>query len=171
LYGHWITKHYREAYGMFNCSGILFNHESERRGLEFVTRKISHGVAKIKLKLDNQLLLGNIEAKRDWGCARNYVEAMWLMLQQNEPDDYVIATGISHSIREFLDISFKYIGINDWSSYVKQDNHFIRPADIQCLCGDCTKAKTKLKWEPIINFEQLVKNMVDSDIKLLSEKK
>ncbi|KKK77167.1 hypothetical protein LCGC14_2856320, partial [marine sediment metagenome] len=130
LYGHWITKNYRESYNMFNCSGILFNHESERRGHEFVTRKISDGVARIKLGLSDSISLGNLEAKRDWGCAKNYVRAMWLMLQQDKPDDYVIASGESHSIKDFLDVAFEYIGIDDWSSYIKQDPRFMRVKSI-----------------------------------------
>ena len=167
LYGHWITKNYRESYDMFTCSGILFNHESERRGIEFVTRKISDGVARIKLGLADHISLGNLEAKRDWGYAPDYVEAMWLMLQQDAPDDYVIATGETYSIREFLDIAFKYIGINDWSSYVKQDPQFIRPAEVDVLRGDSSKAKKDLAWIPRTNFLNLVKKMVDNDLKLL----
>ena len=169
LYGHWITKNYRESYNMFNCSGILFNHESERRGLEFVTRKISDGVAKIKLELSDHITLGNLEAKRDWGYSPDYVEAMWLMLQQEEPDDYVIATGETHSIRKFLDIAFDCVGIDDWSSYVKQDPRFMRPAEVDVLRGDYSKAKDKLGWEPKTSFEEIVKKMVESDLKRLSE--
>jgi len=169
LYGHWITKNYRESYNMFACSGILFNHESERRGLEFVTRKISDGVARIKLDLSDHITLGNLDAYRDWGYAPDYVEAMWLMLQQEEADDYVIATGETHSIREFLDIAFDYIGIKDWKNYIKIDSKFIRPAEVDILKGDYSKAKNELGWEPKTKFEDLVKKMVDNDIKLLVE--
>ena len=147
LYGHWITKNYRESYDMFACSGILFNHESERRGIEFVTRKISDGVARIKLGLEDHILLGNLDAKRDWGYAPDYVEAMWLMLQQKTPDDYVIATGNTYSIKEFLDIAFDSIGIKNWKPYIKQDPKFMRPAEVDVLRGDYTKAKDKLNWE------------------------
>ena len=171
LYGHWITKNYRESYNIFACSGILFNHESERRGLEFVTRKISDGVAQIKLGLTDHITLGNLDAYRDWGYAPDYVEAMWLMLQMPEADDYVIATGETHSIREFLDIAFKHIGIQDWSSYIKTDPRFMRPAEVDVLRGDYTKAKNELGWEPKTSFEELVKKMVDNDIKLLSDAK
>ena len=167
LYGHWITKNYRESYDMYACSGILFNHESERRGIEFVTRKISDGVAKIKLGLADYITLGNLDAERDWGYAPDYVEAMWLMLQQNTPDDYVIATGEKHSIRDFLEASFNYIGINDWESYVKQDARFMRPAEVDVLRGDYTKANKELNWTPKTSFNELVKIMVDNDLKLL----
>jgi GDPmannose 4,6-dehydratase len=167
LYGHWITKNYRESYNMFACSGILFNHESERRGIEFVTRKISDGVAKIHLGLADHISLGNLDTKRDWGYAPDYVEAMWLMLQQDKADDYVIATGETKSIREFLDEAFKYIGISDWSSYIKQDPKFIRPAEVDVLRGDYSKAKQELGWEPKTHFENLVKIMVQNDINLL----
>jgi len=167
LYGHWITKNYRESYGMFACSGILFNHESERRGLEFVTRKISDGVAQIKLGLADHITLGNLDAYRDWGYAPDYVEAMWLMLQMPEADDYVIATGETHSIREFLDIAFKHVGITDWSYYIKTDPRFMRPAEVDVLKGNYTKAKNELGWEPKTSFEDLVKKMVDNDIKIL----
>ncbi len=144
LYGHWITVNYRESYDMFNVSGILFNHESERRGIEFVTRKISDGVAKIHLGMQNELVLGNLDAKRDWGYAPDYVEAMWLMLQQDKPDDYVIATGKDYSIREFLDYAFGHVGINDWEKYVKQDERYMRPAEVAVLRGDSSKAKKEL---------------------------
>ena len=164
LYGHWITKNYRESYGMFCTSGILFNHESERRGIEFVTRKISDGVAKIYLGLADHITLGNLDAKRDWGYAPDYVEAMWLMLQQDNPDDYVIATGETHSIREFLDIAFNHIGIKDWSNYVKQDAKYMRPAEVDVLRGDSKKAKQELGWESNTSFKQLVTCMVDNDI-------
>ena len=169
LYGHWITKNYRESYDMFACSGILFNHESERRGIEFVTRKISDGVARIKLGLADHITLGNLEAKRDWGYAPDYVEAMWLMLQQDEADDYVIATGETHSIREFLDVAFKHIGIARWDSYIKQDARFMRPAEVDVLRGDYTKANNSLNWKPNTSFVELVHTMVDNDINILSK--
>ena len=168
LYGHWITKNYRESYGMFTTSGILFNHESERRGIEFVTRKISDGVARIHLGLQDKIILGNIEAKRDWGYAPDYVEAMWLMLQQDTPDDYVISTGETHSIKEFLDYAFKHIGISNWSGYVGQDPRFMRPAEVDVLRGDSTKAQTELGWKPKTTFEELVGKMVRNDIRRLS---
>jgi GDPmannose 4,6-dehydratase len=168
LYGHWITKNYRESYDMFACSGILFNHESEKRGIEFVTRKISDGVARIKLGLADHISLGNLDAERDWGYAPDYVEAMWLMLQQDTPDDYVIATGVKHSIRDFLDAAFKHIGIARWDSYIKQDPRFMRPAEVDVLRGDYTKAKNQLNWEPKTSFSELVQKMIDNDIKLLS---
>lgn len=170
LYGHWITKNYRESYNIFACSGILFNHESERRGIDFVTRKISDGVARIKLGLADHILLGNLDAKRDWGYAPDYIEVMWLMLQQDTPDDYVIATGDTRSIREFLDEAFKCVGIKDWEPYIKIDPKFIRPAEVDVLRGDYSKAKSQLGWEPKINFNELVKIMIDNDIKLLTEK-
>jgi len=169
LYGHWITKNYRESYGMFNVSGILFNHESERRGLEFVTRKISNGVASISLGLSDYITLGNLDSKRDWGYAPDYVESMWLMLQQDKPNDFVIATGETHSIREFLDVAFARVGINNWTNYVKQDPKFMRPAEVDVLRGDYTKAKNVLNWSPKTRFEELVNIMVDNDIKLLSK--
>jgi GDPmannose 4,6-dehydratase len=167
LYGHWITKNYRESYDMFACSGILFNHESERRGLEFVTRKITNGVAKIHLGLADHISLGNLDAKRDWGYAPDYVEAMWLMLQQDNPEDYVIATGDTWSIREFLDEAFSAIGITDWEPYIKIDPKFMRPAEVDILIGDCTKAKTELNWNPKTSFKDMVRIMVNNDIKLL----
>jgi len=167
LYGHWITKNYRESYDMFNCSGILFNHESERRGLEFVTRKITNAIAKIHLGLDNKIKLGNLDAMRDWGYAPDYVEAMWLMLQKDEPDDYVIATGESYSVREFLTEAFNVIGINDWDKYVDIDQRFIRPAEVDVLKGDATKAREKLGWVPKTSFKDLVKIMVLNDIEIL----
>tara|TARA_R110000851_G_scaffold9875_3_gene36319 strand:+ start:7545 stop:8510 length:966 start_codon:yes stop_codon:yes gene_type:complete len=169
LYGHWITKNYRESYDMFACSGILFNHESERRGIEFVTRKISDGVAKIKLGLTDHITLGNLDAKRDWGYGPDYVEAMWLMLQQQVPEDYVIATGETHSIREFLTEAFDHIGITDWKSYIKQDPRFMRPAEVDVLRGDYTKAEMEMGWAPQTNFKELVKKMVDHDLKLLGK--
>jgi GDPmannose 4,6-dehydratase len=168
LYGHWITKNYRESYNMFACSGILFNHESERRGIEFVTRKISDGVARIHLGLSDYISLGNLEAKRDWGYAPDYVEAMWLMLQQDKADDYVIATGETRSIKEFLDEAFNCIGITDWSSYIKQDPRFMRPAEVDVLRGDHSKAKKELGWSPKTSFSNMVKKMVENDITKLS---
>jgi GDPmannose 4,6-dehydratase len=169
LYGHWITKNYRESYGIFACSGILFNHESERRGIDFVTRKISDGVARIKLGLADHITLGNLDAKRDWGYAPDYIEVMWLMLQQDTPDDYVIATGETRSIREFLDEAFKLVGITDWDSYIKIDPKFIRPAEVDVLRGDFSKAQNQLEWSPKTSFNELVKIMIDNDIKLLSK--
>ncbi|MBT4207251.1 GDP-mannose 4,6-dehydratase [Candidatus Woesearchaeota archaeon] len=168
LYGHWITKNYRESYDMFNVSGILFNHESERRGIEFVTRKITDGVAKIKLGLSDYITLGNLDSKRDWGYAPDYVECMWLMMQQDSPDDYVIATGKAYSIREFLDVAFSCIDIQDWSKYVKHDLRYMRPAEVDVLCGDSSKAREKLGWTPRTSFDQMVSKMVANDIKLLS---
>ena len=167
LYGYWITKNYREAYDMFNVNGILFNHESERRGIEFVTRKISDGVARIKLGLEDHITLGNLDAYRDWGYAPDYVEGMWSMLQQDNPDDYVIATGESHSIREFLDIAFNEIGIDEWDSYVKQDPKHMRPSEVDHLIGDYSKALKQLGWEPKTKFEDLVRKMVRNDIEIL----
>ena len=167
LYGHWITKNYRESYDMFNVSGILFNHESERRGIEFVTRKITDGVARIELGLSDNLTLGNLDSKRDWGYSPDYVKSMWLMLQQDEPDDYVIATGVEHSIRDFLDCAFDYIGVSDWSKYVLQDERYMRPAEVAVLCGDSSKAREVIGWKPETSFEQMVFNMVGNDIKLL----
>ena len=169
LYGHWITKNYRESYDMFACSGILFNHESERRGIEFVTRKISDGVARIKLGLADDITLGNLDAKRDWGYAPDYVEAMWMMLQQDNPEDYVIATGETHSIRDFLTEAFNHVGITNWEPYIKQDPRFMRPAEVDVLRGDYTKAKEEMEWVPQTNFSELVKKMVNNDLKLLSD--
>ena len=169
LYGHWITKNYRESYNMFACSGILFNHESERRGIEFVTRKITDGVARIKLGLEDHISLGNLDAKRDWGYAKDYVKAMWLMLQQDKPDDYVISTGDTYSIKQFLDVAFRHIGITNWKPYVKQDPRFMRPAEVDLLVGDSSKAKSKLGWEPETPFYLWVGWMVDNDIKILSK--
>jgi GDPmannose 4,6-dehydratase len=164
VFGHYMTINYRESYGLHASSGILFNHESPRRGPEFVTRKISRAVARISLGLDDSLSLGNLDAKRDWGFAGDYVEAMWLMLQQPEADDYVISTGATHSIREFLDIAFARAGIDDWAPLVKQDPRFFRPAEVDLLIGDATKARTKLGWAPKVSFEQLVEMMVDSEL-------
>lgn len=163
LYGYWITKNYREAYNIFACNGILFNHESPLRGLEFVTRKISNAVAKIELGIEKELKLGNLEAKRDWGYAPDYVESMWLMLQQKEPDDYVIATNESHSVREFVEKAFDIVGM-DWQKYVKLDKRFFRPLDVNYLQGDYSKAKEKLGWEPKLKFNKLVKTMVKNDL-------
>ena len=171
LYGHWITKNYRESYDMFACCGILFNHESERRGIEFVTRKITDGVARIHLGMEEHITLGNLDAKRDWGYAPDYVEAMWLMLQRDEPADYVISTGETHSIREFLSLAFKHIGIKDWSSYVKQDPRYMRPADVDYLIGDSSKAHMGLGWHPKTTLEEMVGKMVDNDVKILTRSK
>ena len=168
LYGHWITKNYRESYDMFNCSGILFNHESERRGIEFVTRKITDGVARIHLGLKDDITLGNLDSKRDWGYSPDYVKSMWLMLQQDEPNDYVIATGKSHSIREFLDAAFQHIGIVHWGEYVKQDPRFMRPAEVDVLRGDSTKARDELGWTLSTSFQEMISKMVSNDINLLS---
>ena len=169
LYGHWITKNYRESYDMFATSGILFNHESERRGIEFVTRKITDGVARIFLGLEEMIVLGNLDAKRDWGYAPDYCEAMWLMLQQDIPNDYVISTGETHSIREFLEIAFQHIGIIDWEGYVGTDERYMRPAEVDVLRGDSTKAQTELGWKPKTSFEDLVSKMVSNDIKRLEK--
>lgn len=167
VYAHFITVNYRESYGMFCCSGILFNHESPRRGKEFVTRKITDGAARAKLGIQNDLALGNLEAKRDWGYAGDYVEAMWLMLQQDEPDDYVIGTGVSHSVKDILEVAFGCLDM-DWQKYVRIDSKLYRPAEVQTLCADASKAKKKLSWYPRTSFEDLIKMMVDSDIRILS---
>jgi GDPmannose 4,6-dehydratase len=166
VYGHHITVNYRESYELFACSGILFNHESERRGLEFVTRKVTHAAAAIKLGRQNELLLGNLDAARDWGYAKDYVEAMWLMLQQDEPDDYVVATNETHTVRELVDVAFDHVGL-DPGDYVKQDPRFMRPAEVDRLIGSYEKARAQLGWEPKTRFEELVRLMVDSDIELL----
>ena len=168
LYGHWITKNYRESYDMFNVSGILFNHESERRGIEFVTRKITDGVAKIHLGLEDYITLGNLDSKRDWGYSPDYVKSMWMMLQQDKPDDYVIATGEEHTIREFLEIAFKCINIDDWEKYVLQDERNMRPAEVAVLCGDSSKAREVLGWKPETSFERMIINMITNDIELLT---
>ena len=165
VYGHYMTINYRESYGMHASSGILFNHESPRRGTEFVTRKVSIAVAKIKLGLQDSLTLGNLDAKRDWGYAGDYVRAMWLMLQQPIADDYVISTGHTHSIRELLDAAFGHVGITDWEKYIKQDPRFMRPAEVDMLVGDSTKAHEKLGWKPEVDFQQLVGMMVENDLK------
>ena len=167
LYGHWITKNYRESYDMFNVSGILFNHESERRGIECVTRKITDGVAKIHLGIEDYITLGNLDSRRDWGYSPDYVESMWMMLQQDAPDDYVIATGVEHSIRDFLSAAFNSVDITDWEKYVKQDPRFMRPAEVAVLCGDSTKAREMLGWYPRTSFEQMVSKMVQNDLELL----
>ena len=164
VFAHYITMNYRESYDMFACSGILFNHEGPRRGLEFVTRKITNAVARIKLGLQNEIVLGNLDSKRDWGYAGDYVRAMWLMLQHDTPEDFVVATGETHSIREFLDLAFAEIGIDDWTPYVRQDPKFLRPAEVDLLIGDASKAKEKLGWEPEVSFPQLVKMMVEHDL-------
>jgi GDPmannose 4,6-dehydratase len=169
LYGHWITKNYRESYDMFAVSGILFNHESERRGHEFVTRKISDGVARIHLGLADSLSLGNTKARRDWGYSPDFVEAMWLMLQQDKPDDYVVATGEVNSVEKFLDIAFGEIGITDWTPYVKKDDKFFRPAEVDVLRGDWSKAERELGWKPKTHFTDLVKKMVSNDIQILKK--
>ena len=168
LYGHWITINYRESYNLFYVSGILFNHESPRRGFEFVTRKISTHVAKIKLGLEKELHLGNLDARRDWGYAADYVQAMWLMLQQDNPVDYVIATGESHSVKDFVELAFESVGL-DYNRYVIIDDHLFRPAEVDYLCGDYSKAKSELKWEPKTSFKELVELMVKSDIELLKK--
>jgi len=168
VYGHWITVNYRESYGLFACSGILFNHESPRRGLEFVTRKVSHGVARIKLELANELRLGNLEAQRDWGFAGEYVRAMWLMLQQDAPDDYVIATGETHSVRELVDVAFRHVGL-DYRDHVVSDPALFRPAEVDHLVGDAGKARRTLGWEPRVSFEELVCMMVDADLAALGQ--
>lgn len=168
VYGHWQTVNYRESYGLFACNGILFNHESPRRGPTFVTRKITRAVARIVKGKQKEIYLGNLDSKRDWGYAKDYVRAMWLMLQHSEADDYVVATNETHSIREFLDIAFGHVNL-DWQNYVKFDERYLRPAEVDILIGDADKAKEKLGWEPSISFEGLVKLMVDSDIKALEE--
>ena len=168
VYAYWITVNYRESYGMHASNGILFNHESPRRGETFVTRKITRAVAHIKAGLQEKLYLGNLDAKRDWGYAKEYVEAMWLMMQQETPDDYVIATNETHSIREFLDVAFGHVGL-DWKKYVEIDPRYYRPAEVELLIGDYSKAKKKLGWEPKTKFEDLAKLMVDADVKLLKD--
>ena len=163
LYAYWVTVNYRESYGLFACNGILFNHESQRRGETFVTRKITRAAAAIKLGLQNKLYLGNLDAKRDWGHAKDFVEAMWLMLQQDEPDDYVIATGETHSVRELLDEAFGHLEL-DWKQFVEIDPRYFRPAEVDLLIGDASKARRKLGWEPKITFKELVRTMVDADL-------
>jgi GDPmannose 4,6-dehydratase len=169
LYGYWITKNYRESYGMFAVSGILFNHEGERRGLEFVTRKITNAVVRIKLGKQKDIVLGDLWPKRDWGYAGDYVEGMWRMLQQDKPEDFVLATGETHSIEEFLELAFKEIGIDDWKPYIKQDPKFMRPAEVDLLLGDPTKAEKELGWERKVDFPGLVKLMVQHDLDVESK--
>jgi len=168
VYGHYITVNYRESYDLFACSGILFNHGSPRRGLEFVERKVAHGAARIKLGLAEELRLGNLEAQRDWGYAGDYVEAMWLMLQQDEPDDYVIATGKTHSVGELCEVAFGYLGL-DYRDYVVSDPKFYRPAEVDQLVGDASKARRVLGWEPRVSFEELIHMMVDADLEALQQ--
>jgi GDPmannose 4,6-dehydratase len=164
VFGHDITVNYRESYGIYACSGILFNHEGPRRGLEFVTRKISNTAARIKLGVEKELVMGNLDAKRDWGYAGDYMRAMWMMLQQDQPDDYVVATGETHSIEEFLTLAFQEVGLDDWRNYVRQDPRFFRPAEVDLLIGDPTKAREKLGWIPEVDFPTLVSMMVQNDI-------
>ncbi len=166
VYGHWITVNYRESYDLFACSGILFNHEGPRRGGEFVTRKITQAVARIELGHQQELRLGNLDSQRDWGYAGDYVRAMWLMLQQDTPDDYVIATGETHSVAEFCELAFRHVGIDDWRRYVKVDKALLRPADVDLLVGDPSKARRCLDWQPEVTFEGLVKLMVEADLEL-----
>ena len=168
VYGHWITVNYRESYNIFGVSGILFNHESPRRGIEFVTRKVTYNAAKIKLGLSKELRLGNLEAKRDWGYALDYVEAMWLMLQQDKPDDFVIASGETHSVLELVEIAFSHVGL-DYRDFVVLDDKFIRPAEVDLLRGDFSKAKKILGWQPKVHFAELIKMMIDSDLALLKK--
>ena len=164
VFGHYVTQNYRESYNAWACSGIFFNHESPRRGFEFVTRKVTHAVARIALGRQDVLAVGNMDVSRDWGFAGDYVHAMWLMLQQDEPDDYVVATGKCHSVRDLLEIAFHHVGINDWRPYVVQDERFFRPADVSLLIGDATKAHAKLGWKPQVDFQQLIEMMVDADL-------
>lgn len=168
VYGHWITVNYRESYDLFSCSGILFNHESPRRGLEFVTRKATYNAAKIKLGLADEIRIGNTDAKRDWGFAGDYVRAMWMMLQQDEPDDYVIATGETHSVERLLEVAFDFVGLN-WRDHAVQDPQFMRPAEVDLLVGDYSKAGRTLGWEPEVKFEQLIGMMVEADLKKLRD--
>ncbi len=166
VYGHWITVNYRESYNLFACSGILFNHESKRRGLEFVTRKVTHAAARIKLGLQNKVKLGNLDARRDWGYAGDYVRGMWLMLQQDRPDDYVLATGETHSVRELCEVAFARVGL-DWQQHVEIDPRYYRPAEVDLLIGDASKARQRLGWEPEVRFQQLIEMMVDADLEML----
>jgi GDPmannose 4,6-dehydratase len=170
VFGHDITVNYRESYGMYACSGILFNHEGPRRGLEFVTRKVSQAVARIKLGLQDSLALGTLDSKRDWGYAGDYVKAMWMMLQQPEPDDYVVATGETHSVREFVERAFAEVGISDWERYVQQDPKLFRPAEVDLLIGDASKAREQLGWKPELSFPDLVRMMVENDLRIESSK-
>ena len=168
LYGHWITVNARESYGMYTCSGVLFNHESPRRGIEFVTRRVSYNVARIKLGLQEKLKMGNLDAERDWGFAGDYVRAMWLMLQQEKPGDYVIATGQTHTVKVLLEVAFGHVGLN-WRDHVEIDPELLRPADVHHLRGDYSKAARELGWKPVVSFEELIGMMVDSDLKLVSQ--
>ena len=170
VFGHDITVNYRESYGLWACSGILFNHEGPRRGIEFVTRKVTNAAARIKLGVQDELVLGNLDAKRDWGYAGDYVKAMWMMLQQDEPDDYVIATGETHTIEELVELAFDVAGVSNWRSYVRQDPKFFRPAEVDLLIGDSTKAREKLGWSPEVDFAGLVRMMVENDLRLESRK-
>ncbi|HEU5050973.1 MAG TPA: GDP-mannose 4,6-dehydratase [Gemmatimonadales bacterium] len=170
VYGHWITVNYRESYGLYAVSGILFNHESPRRGIEFVTRKVTDGVARIRLGLATELRLGNLDAKRDWGFAGDYVDAMWRMLQQPEPRDYVIGTGVTHSVRELVELAFSHVGL-DWTKFVRTDPQFIRPAEVDLLMADPSRARRELGWEPKVSFRELVAMMVDADIERLSARR
>jgi GDPmannose 4,6-dehydratase len=170
VFGHDIVVNYRESYGLFACSGILFNHEGPRRGLEFVTRKVTNAVARIKLGLQTELVLGNLDSKRDWGYAGDYVKAMWQMLQQDEPDDYVVATGTAHSIEDLVQVAFTEVGIENWRDYVRQDPKFFRPAEVDLLIGDSSKAKAVLGWEPEVAFPELIKMMVANDLRIETEK-
>jgi len=170
VFGHDITVNYRESYGMFACSGILFNHEGPRRGLEFVTRKVTNSAARIKLGLQSEIVMGNLDSKRDWGYAGDYVKAMWMMLQQPEPDDYVIATGKTHSIEDLVERAFAEVGIEDWRNYVRQDRKFYRPAEVDLLIGDATKAHTNLGWKPEVEFPELITMMVANDLEIESAK-
>ncbi|MHB1361815.1 MAG: GDP-mannose 4,6-dehydratase [Thermoleophilia bacterium] len=168
VYGHFITVNYRESYDLYACSGILFNHESPRRGREFVTRKVTDGVARIKLGLADEIRLGNLDAKRDWGYAEDYVRMMWMMLQQDQPDDYVICSGKTHSVEELVQIAFDHVGLN-WKDYVKIDQRFVRPAEVDLLIGDAAKAKEKLGWVPQVSFKQMIEMMIDNDLKIVQE--
>jgi len=170
VFGHHITVNYRESYGLYACSGILFNHESERRGLEFVTRKVSNAVARIKLGLQDELVMGVLDTKRDWGYAGDYVEAMWAMLQRDEPDDYVVATGETHAVEEFVERAFTAADLGDWRRYVRQDERFFRPAEVDLLVGDATKARERLGWRPKVDFSSLVERMVAHDLKIEADK-
>lgn len=168
VYGHWITVNYRESYDLFACCGILFNHESPRRGLEFVTRKVTDGVARIKLGLQSEMLLGNLDAKRDWGFAGDYVRAMWMMLQQDEPNDYVVASGVTHSVREMCEVAFAHVNL-DWQEYVKVDSRFYRPAEVHLLLGDSSRIRRELGWKPDYDFKALIEMMVDADMDRVKE--
>ncbi|MEP6659188.1 MAG: GDP-mannose 4,6-dehydratase [Acidimicrobiales bacterium] len=170
VFGHDIMVNYRDSYGLFACSGILFNHESPRRGLEFVTRKVTNAIARITLGLQDELVLGDLDPKRDWGFAGDYVKAMWLMLQQDQPDDFVVATGETHAVREFVRLAFEAAGIDDWERYIRQDERFFRPSEVDLLVGDATKARTKLGWAPEVTFQQLVNLMVSHDLALEGRK-